>query len=189
MSESVLWQNKTSGALKTNMALKIYHEECQQKNRKAFYHKSIEQALNKKVIIHKTDAGKPYLACHSAFISITHKDQEVVVAVSDHSVGIDIESLDLRVNPLKLAKRFFCESEYNYLRSLNVEQCMHAFIHFWTGKEAVTKLMGLGVPSSLKAIELDPHNGFKPIKDKIQIEFQTINANYLLAIAMFHEDI
>lgn len=169
------------------MAFKIYHQQCEQVDRKAFYLRSVEQSLNKKVIIKKNDTGKPYLACQSAFISITHKDQEAVIAVSDQPIGIDVESLNQHVNTLKLAKRFFCASEYEYLLSLDKDACMHAFIHFWTGKEAITKLKGLGVPSSLKAIELDPCNGFKPMNDDINIEFQAINDHYLLAIAMFYE--
>lgn len=169
------------------MAFKIYHQQCAQVDRKAFYLRSVEQSLNKKVIIEKNDAGKPYLVCQSAFISITHKNQETMIAVSDQPIGIDVESLDQHVNTLKLAKRFFCASEYEHLLSLDKDSCMHAFIHFWTGKEAVTKLKGLGVPSSLKRIELDPHNGFKPMNDNINIEFQTINGHYLLAIALSHE--
>ncbi|MEE2769876.1 MAG: 4'-phosphopantetheinyl transferase superfamily protein [Pseudomonadota bacterium] len=169
------------------MAFKIYHQQCTQADRKAFYLRSVEQSLKKKVIIQKNDVGKPYLACQSAFISITHKAQETVVAVSDQPIGIDIETLNQHVNTLKLAERFFCAAEYEYLLSLDKDACMHAFIHFWTGKEAITKLKGLGVPSSLKRIELDPYNGFKPMNDDINIEFQAINDHYLLAIAMFSE--
>lgn len=167
------------------MTLKIYHQKCLQEERKLFYLTSVEQALDKKVVIKKNDIGKPYLACHSAFISITHKDKEAVIAVSDQAIGIDLERFNHKVNVLKIAKRFFCASEYNYLLSLTKDQCVEAFMHFWTSKEAITKLKGLGVPASLKAIEIDPYNGFNPINDQIKINFQTMNDHYLLAVAMF----
>ncbi len=90
-----------------------------------------------------TEKGKPYLEnrpdCH---FSISHTDGLVAVALSENSVGVDVESVK-PIDP-KLCERFFSQSEQDYvfMKETEVDQ---RFFEVWTKKEAFAKYTGLGL--------------------------------------------
>ena len=85
--------------------------------------------------------GKPYFSDDPGFqFSISHSGDWAVVAVSDVSVGVDIQ-LKKPIS-LKLAGRFFTKNEQRLLASLEGEEYNDTFYRIWTAKEAICKVRG-----------------------------------------------
>ena len=89
--------------------------------------------------------GKPHT--ENGFISLSHADGMVAVAVSDTEVGCDIE----RVRPvdIRLAKRFFAPAEADAIAS--AEDKDDLFFRYWTLKESFMKATGQGMRLSFSA--------------------------------------
>lgn len=89
--------------------------------------------------------GKPYFENGGVFFSLSHSGNYAVCAVSDCEVGVDIESP--RNNSLKLAKRFFTESEYELIaESADPDE---QFCRLWVIKESYIKATGSGFKTPL----------------------------------------
>lgn len=96
--------------------------------------------------------GKPSLPNLSIHFSLSHCKDAVACAVSDHNIGIDVESI-VPYNP-DVARRVCSPAELEML-----EQCSNKdveFIKLWTVKEAISKYEGMGL--SLPFAEIDAMN-------------------------------
>lgn len=85
------------------------------------YHKIIDTEL---IFVNK----KPYLRNMVKFISISHSDKYIAIAISDYNCGIDIEKVKER-NYLKISERFGFQSD-----------SLENFYENWTHFEAKYKL-------------------------------------------------
>jgi 4'-phosphopantetheinyl transferase len=106
--------------------------------------------------------GKPFLAERvSPQFNISHTTGLVALAVSFHTpVGIDVETLgspsvsrDLMRSVLTSAEREAVESAADW---------EHAFLDFWTAKEAVIKAEGKGLSLPLSEIEIGQDSALGP---------------------------
>lgn len=86
--------------------------------------------------------GKPYFADGAVHFSLSHCGEVAVCAVADSPIGVDVERIP-DASPLKIAKRFFTESEYNAIAS--APDPRSAFCELWVKKEAVIKALGVGL--------------------------------------------
>ena len=96
--------------------------------------------------------GKPSLPNLPIHFSLSHCKEAVACAVSDHNIGIDVESI-VPYNP-DVARRACTADEQKML-----EQCSNKdveFIKLWTAKEAISKYEGMGL--SLQFAEIDAMN-------------------------------
>ncbi len=95
--------------------------------------------------IDRKENGAPFFVEGNQFVSISHKDRYVVVAISDDHVGVDIESLKERPSCFKLANAYFGEKikKGDYL----------SFYTGWTKKEALGKFFEIGVNKEILAID------------------------------------
>jgi len=84
----------------------------------------------------KTENGK--WICDKLCFSLAHTDGQVAVALSDKSVGVDIESFDAfkNRNAKRLSSKILCNGEKADSES--------ELIALWTGKESVFKREGSG---------------------------------------------
>ena len=123
-------------------AVKLYEEE----NGRA------SDALDLSVV--RDENGKPSLAgLDGTFISVTHTDGLLLVAVAPYPVGIDAEKQDRRVrHPASLARRYFTPEE---AASLGEDVCERDFLDLWVRKEALSKLVGRGIPCMREASAFD----------------------------------
>ena len=104
--------------------------------------------------------GKPYcLNALQIHYNISHSGEFVVCAISDKPVGIDVEKIS-EAN-LKMAKRFFTNTEYEYITSKPENEQACAFSEIWTKKESYIKHEGKGLAIPLKSFDvLDAKNEF-----------------------------
>jgi 4'-phosphopantetheinyl transferase len=86
--------------------------------------------------------GKPYIAGGCRF-NISHSGAVVAAAFSRHEIGLDIELVKKRKNIELIAKRFFCQNEYEFI--INNADPTESFYYVWTRKEAFLKALGTGL--------------------------------------------
>lgn len=105
--------------------------------------------------------GKPLL-CNKGvtlYFNISHTNSCGLIAISNHvQIGIDIEFIDNRNNKtlLDIANRFFHPAEYESLLKLPEFAMKRGFYKIWTSKEALSKVLGLGLSLSLTASVIPP---------------------------------
>lgn len=86
------------------------------------------------------EGGKPVLAGGPEF-SLSHSGERVLCALSDQTVGADLQQLR-PYNPA-LARRFFSKTEAAWLEELRERD--QAFSLLWSLKESYVKLLGSGI--------------------------------------------
>ena len=93
--------------------------------------------------------GKPSFSNLPIHFSLSHCKDAVACAVSDHNIGIDVETI-VPYNP-DVARRVCTAAELEMLeQSANKDV---DFIKLWTAKEAISKYEGMGL--SLPFAEID----------------------------------
>ena len=109
-----------------------------------------------------TEHGRPYLAGDPALaFSISHAGSMVAVALAEGArVGLDVESLDRRLQLDPLAERIFSAADLARFRALPAASRHAAFFRAWTGKEAILKAQGIGLFGGLQEISV-------PLEDRI----------------------
>lgn len=92
-------------------------------------------------------------------LNLSHTRGLAAAALTEeHDVGVDVEWLGRRPVEDGLAQRFFAPAECAQLVALPPEARHHAFLDFWTLKEAYVKAIGKGLAQPLDsfAFTLDP---------------------------------
>lgn len=112
----------------------------------------------KDIVFERTEKGKPFAVGLDVGFSISHSEDMVICAVSEHSIGADIE----KIRPLNMRiTRAACnESDLEYIFGAglrNTENTEHdrdilkRFFEIWTAKEAYFKYTGSGI-ADMKAL-------------------------------------
>lgn len=96
--------------------------------------------------------GKPYLEGGPCF-NLSHSAGATAIAVSLEDVGIDIEHPQRQTSSHELARKYFTSAENAFLAACPKTQVGRAFLHHWVAKEAITKLVGVGIYRGLRHAE------------------------------------
>ena len=106
--------------------------------------------------------GKPQLHDHAWHFNLSHSGSWLVLALCQQGpLGIDLE-LGLRPrDPLPLARRFYAQSEYEWLCTLPTQEQEGAFYRLWSRKEAVLKAHGGGIAAGLEKVRFIPDEGWR----------------------------
>ena len=108
----------------------------------------------------RSDRGKPFATGLEAHFNISHSGNFVVCAVSERSVGIDVEQL--RPVRSRLAQKVCTPAELSYIQEapgwgdLLSGEAMVRFFRIWTAKEAYFKWTGTGI-TNLKSVDTLEH--------------------------------
>lgn len=111
--------------------------------------------------------GKPKLVnAPNVHFNLSHSGEYVVLAVSDHPVGVDVEHKSKQY--LSLAKRCFCKEEYEDILSLQDENARRRrFLEYWTMKEAYIKFVGEGMRIPLNSFQFSRGmNGISELEEQ-----------------------
>ena len=92
--------------------------------------------------------GKPY--ADGIFFNVAHSGNYAFGVSSDCEIGCDVEII--KQAHLDIAKRFFTESEYNYIS--DSENKDNIFFKLWTIKESYIKFTGEGLRTPLNSFEI-----------------------------------
>ena len=106
--------------------------------------------------------GKPYLSYYPDFqYNISHSGNWVVAAVSDKSLGIDVEQIRDLDDFMDIAKRFYSEKEYVFLLEGEETTRLASFYDIWTKKESLIKAIGEGLSIPLQSFTVPFTSGGK----------------------------
>jgi 4'-phosphopantetheinyl transferase len=138
-----------------------------------------------------TEHGRPFLADDTALaFSISHAGTLVAVALAlDARVGLDVESLDRRLQLDPLAERIFNPTDLARFRTLPPASRHAAFFRAWTGKEAILKAQGIGLFGGVQEISVPMEEKSNsttvpgPDKSTWHLVPLTVPAGYLGAVA------
>ena len=108
-----------------------------------------EYGITENPIFEYNEHGKPSIVGYpEIYFNLSHCKEAVVCAISNHPIGIDVESI-----------REFKDSLVNYtmnddeVREIEAsENPASAFIRLWTMKEATMKLVGTGISNDMKTV-------------------------------------
>ena len=108
----------------------------------------------------RTADGKPYAVGLNVHFNISHSGSLVLCAVSERSVGIDVEQL--RPVNARLTKKVCTPAELAYIQEVPgwgdklTGEAMIRFFRIWTSKEAYFKWAGTGI-ADLKSVDTLAH--------------------------------
>lgn len=133
------------------------------------------------LIIERGENGKPYFSGETKiFFNGSHSKDLLSVAMSDKSVGIDVEFIKKR-NFLGIAEEYFSFNEYKYLKSsrkLEID-----FFTLWTLKEAYIKNFGKKIFDIKDSVEIDLEE--RAIYNSDDLFFATffLDNSYLISVS------
>jgi 4'-phosphopantetheinyl transferase len=143
--------------------------------------------------------GKPRLSAAAGVpdlrFNLTHTDGLVAVAAAEGAeVGIDAEATDRRVDD-GVAPAVFTAAELALLEGLDGVARQQAFFRLWTLKEAAVKMLGTGLATPLRAIQVlgdPPRLGFPGGRPAAtggyHLRSEAPTARHLLALAVARGD-
>ena len=107
-----------------------------------------EYGITENPLLGYGEHGKPFIIGYpEIYFNLSHCREAVACAVSDHPVGIDVES----VRQYKDSLVGFTMNEAEQRLITEAERPEVAFIRLWTMKEARLKLTGEGISDDIKA--------------------------------------
>ncbi|MDD3001070.1 MAG: 4'-phosphopantetheinyl transferase superfamily protein [Candidatus Riflebacteria bacterium] len=105
----------------------------------------------REIEIVRDEMGKPHLGgAHASKLefNLTHTEAKLLIAVAKEPVGVDMESLQRKIDYELILRRYFTESERHdfieSVQSVNADK-REVFIKGWTRKEAILKAVGTGL--------------------------------------------
>lgn len=132
--------------------------------------------------ISKDEEGKPVAEYQGKiyYLSLSHSEGEIMCGLSaDISIGVDIEPAGRQITT-ELRSRIMSGDEEKTLQGVNT-------LRVWTMKEALLKLHGKNLESSLKECVINPGDSDiyqAEVKEQVQASvFSLKHENYWLAVA------
>lgn len=128
----------------------------------------LSKVFNNDYDIHYYSNGKPYLDnkynyLDYKYLSISHSNNIVSIALSEHDIGLDIEVMNK--DRLIVHKATLNNYELDIYNSLNDYDKIKYFYKIWTRKEAYVKLSGIGLITKPNQITIN--NDFETIYKKV----------------------
>ena len=104
--------------------------------------------------------GKPFLKDQNIQFNVSHsKEVGLLAFCTDHPIGVDIEWKRPDFGGLKIAQRFFSDTEISELEGLPEKDQRQGFFNAWSRKEAYIKAAGKGlaIPLGKFSVSLAPN--------------------------------
>ncbi len=98
--------------------------------------------------------GKPCLNCPELYVGVTHTERRTLVAIGEHTFGIDAESRKRTLRkPEQIIKKLFSEEEQAYVRAAGEDsrEYQRRVLEIWVKKEAYVKYLGEGLRAIRRA--------------------------------------
>jgi phosphopantetheinyl transferase len=130
--------------------------------------------------------GKPpSLPKKYGFLSLSHCKDALVFVWSTERIGIDIESIDRKINLNLLSKRILTDIESNKITTLNYSEKCLKFLEIWVIKEAIIKRENEKILRNFRDWELDEKSNLAiNSQRKIKLNIRKFNyQNSLIGIA------
>jgi 4'-phosphopantetheinyl transferase len=97
------------------------------------------------VTVSYKENGKPYLKNSDIEFNVSHSRELSVYAISEAEIGVDIEKIREMPYFDRIIRHFFTEKEADQVNGMEGLQRAEIFFEIWTQKEAIGKMLGLGL--------------------------------------------
>lgn len=98
--------------------------------------------------------GKPFVPGSELRFNLSDtKDALVIGMATGQEIGVDIETMQRRVDHLAVSEHYFTPKEVDAIALAS--DAKRRFLEFWTRKEAVLKASGVGIMDDLKVLRVD----------------------------------
>jgi 4'-phosphopantetheinyl transferase len=129
--------------------------------------------------------GKPHLITQTegerVRFNMSHsKDMVSFIISGKHEVGIDLEFIDYDFDWHIMAKQYFSPQEMGWLELLPLQDRVNAFYFLWTRKEALLKLLGIG----LTGIDQFGDQALSDLLNKHTLVSLQLEGNYQCSLAV-----
>ena len=101
-------------------------------------------------LVYVDSNGKPIV--DGIYFNLSHSGDLVICAVSEKTVGCDIEKI--KDAPKQVAERSFSEEEREHLKTYSGYEYNREFFRIWTRKESYLKMTGAGLRVPLNMLEI-----------------------------------
>ena len=127
----------------------------------------------------------PSLPKKYGFLSFSHCKDAFVFIWSTQRIGIDIESIDRKINLNLISKRILTDLEFKKLNTLNYSEKCLKFLEIWVLKEAIIKRENEKILRNLRDWELNKKRNLAiNSQRKIKLNVRKFKyQNYLIGIA------
>jgi len=113
-----------------------------------------------RLLVVRDGSRKPYVtagAIDYRSFNVSHSFPWSLIACADKGhIGVDVEAIRPMDDVENLAELTMSPAELEYLKGLPAVDQGPAFLKSWTQKEAVMKVLGIGVTVPLRDIHIDP---------------------------------
>ncbi|MDB4955281.1 MAG: 4-phosphopantetheinyl transferase [Myxococcales bacterium] len=102
---------------------------------------------------------KPHVVGGTPHVNVSHSGDVVLIALtSGVPIGIDVEQINERFAHEAVHETFFSDREIEDLAKVPADLRVPAFFHTWTSREAIMKVLGLGLnlPRETFDVSVDP---------------------------------
>ena len=108
-----------------------------------------EYGITENPIFEYNEHGKPSIVGHpEIYFNLSHCKEAAVCAISNHPIGVDVESI--REFKDRLVNYTMNDDEVREIETS--DNPASAFIRLWTMKEATMKLVGTGISNDMKSV-------------------------------------
>ncbi len=149
-----------------------------------------------------TTQGKPFLrdagtGREALQFNLTHSQGRALIAVArGRDIGVDLETLRLKTDVMRLANRFFSRRDQHYILTGSPSARDERFLRVWVAKEAVSKARGSGItfPMDRDHVEIDSEAvhgrliGSDPVMETIVFRFVPLERRWIGAVAAEGDD-
>lgn len=117
----------------------------------------------------RTEKGKPYFPqlADSLYVSVSHSGRYWMCLFSPCPVGLDLQIHNGKKHSEKIARRFFCSEEADYLSDREEEE----FFTLWAAKESYVKYTGTGIAGQLNTFSVIENGTVKKEIEGIPLRF------------------
>lgn len=145
----------------------------------------LRQIFGREVVLSHDCSGKPTINIEGKYISISHSNDWLAIAISNQPIGIDIEQLHERLQRVK--HMFLNSSELEQLQPLTLRKLAIC----WSAKEAIYKIandiagaLGENIQLDIKQIKCGSNEFSAIIKNKCySLEIVDVNDIYEVILA------
>lgn len=147
--------NVLSAAEKDRASRFVQHEDAQ---RYVVAHTALRQLLSqltgiapRQLVFTKNEFSKPALAPQhnraNIHFNLSHSGQYVIIGLSKHPIGVDIEWININFKHQNLLPHYFSTTEAALINEAPNPSA--AFYNNWTRKEALVKAIGIGLTGDI----------------------------------------
>lgn len=131
-----------------------------------------------------TEYGKPYLADHSYYFNITDSFDILAAAICKEPLGLDLEKI--RPMELRRIRRAYTIDEQRYINNITDKQLQYkTTLKFWTIKEAVLKLAGVGLSGGMSKVHIHDVHHAQWHEHHYYVDDYLDDSNYVSTVATY----